>query len=195
MNVRLLASVPLLAIAVLSFGEALHIRAKAMIAQRLIERAWQQTLSGTAQSRPWHWADTWPVARLKSDRLRRDLFVLAGAGGGSLAFGPGHYSNTPLPGLGGTSVVAGHRDTHFSFLRDIEAGEALRVQDTSGQWSTYRVRDRLIVDTRESDVWATAPARDELHLITCYPFDTMAPGGPLRLIVVAEKTASRLQGV
>ncbi len=195
MNVRLLASVPLLAIAALSFGESLHIRAKAMIAQRLIERAWQQTLSGTAQSRPWHWADTWPVARLSSGRLRRDLFVLSGFGGGSLAFGPGHYANTPLPGLDGTSVIAGHRDTHFSFLRDVEAGEALRVQDARGQWSTYRVRDRLIVDTREAGVWSTAPSRDELHLITCYPFDTIAPGGPLRLIVVAEKVAEESQGV
>ena len=40
------------------------IHAKAVLAQILLERAWQQTRDGGERVRPWPWADTWPVARL-----------------------------------------------------------------------------------------------------------------------------------
>jgi len=31
----------------------------------LLERAWQETLGGETEVRPWQWADTWPIARLE----------------------------------------------------------------------------------------------------------------------------------
>ncbi|MDZ7684791.1 MAG: class GN sortase [Gammaproteobacteria bacterium] len=180
-------TVPLLVVAAVSFGESIHIKAKAVLAQRLIERAWLRTLEQGESQRPWHWADTWPVARLRSSRLSRDLFVLSGVNGGALAFGPGHFAATALPGAAGTSVVAGHRDTHFEFLQHLRVDDRLSVQDMSGDWFTYIVTERLIIDTRDSSVWSVAPTRDEIHLMTCYPFDAVAPGGPLRLIVIAER--------
>jgi len=183
-------TLPLLAVAVVSFGESVHIKAKAMLAQRLIERAWHRTIEEGEVQRPWHWADTWPVARLTSSHLSRDLFVLSGANGGSLAFGPGHFNTTAMPGDNGTSVVAGHRDTHFRFLQHLRVGDRLEVQDLAGGWVTYVVSERLILDTRESGVWSVAPLRDELHLMTCYPFDAVAPGGPLRLVVIAQRSTS-----
>ena len=185
MNARLL-TVPLFAIAAVAFVESAQIRAKAMIAQRLIERAWERSLEGEGDMRPWHWADTWPIARLQSPGLTRDLFVLAGANGGSLAFGPGHFSHTALPGEPGASVIAGHRDTHFQFMQSLKPGDEIRLQSRTGKWHMYRVRELLVVDTSKSAVWSTPTDRDELHLITCYPFDANAPGGPLRFVAIAE---------
>lgn len=173
--------------AAVSIGEVVRIEAKAMLAQRLIERAWARSLETGELFTPWHWADTWPVARLSSERLPRDLYVLAGANGGSLAFGPGHIDATALPGAAGTSVVAGHRDTHFRFLERVEAGEWLDIQGRDGDWHRYQVAERRVVDTTQHPVWSVNPTRDEMHLITCYPFDAVAPGGPLRLVVIAER--------
>ncbi len=183
MNVRL----AMVAVAVLLLGDAGYIEAKAMLAQQLIEHAWNKTLTSGAPQRPWHWADTWPVARIRSTRLGSDLFVLAGADGGSLAFGPGHFSHTAVPGREGTSVIAGHRDTHFRFLAEVAPGDEFQVQRTDGVWRVYRVTETLIVNVEESPVWAAVPDRNEMHLITCYPFDAVAPGGPLRMVVISRR--------
>ena len=45
----------------LVFG--LWIPLKAVIAQELLEMAWAESQARQTDSRPWPWADTWPVAR------------------------------------------------------------------------------------------------------------------------------------
>ncbi|MFP6625625.1 MAG: sortase, partial [Deltaproteobacteria bacterium] len=94
-------------------GGAVYIHAKAELSQVLLKRAWARTLEYGEPSRPWPWADTWPVARLRVPRLGIDQVVLAGASGASLAFAPGHLSGTASPGETGSTVISGHRDTHF----------------------------------------------------------------------------------
>jgi sortase A len=42
-----------------------------------------------------------------------------------------------------------------------------------------------IVDRRDTSVLTTSPG-PTLTLITCYPFDAVVPGGPLRYVVVAD---------
>jgi sortase A len=44
------------------------------------------------------------------------------------------------------------------------------------------------VDKSETRVMDPADAA-ELTLITCYPFDAIAPGTPLRYVVIAERVA------
>ena len=176
----------LLVAGVISLGDALRIHAKAILAQYLIQDAWEETLAlGPAgRVKPWQWADTWPVARVQIPD-GRELYVLSGGHGSALAFGPGHLDGTVLPGERGASVIAGHRDTHFSFLKSMQPGEGLMVQNKSGHWTRYSVYDTRIVDTSDSGTWWVDPKKDELHLVTCYPFDAIAPGGPLRYIVSA----------
>jgi sortase A len=43
-----------------------------------------------------------------------------------------------------------------------------------------------IIDGRTTGI-INDPERDQLVLVTCYPFDAMVPGGPLRYVVIAEK--------
>lgn len=184
------AAILLTIFGVVSIGEALHIQGKAMLAQLLIERAWQKTLADSKPVRPWHWADTWPVARLRFERDDESLMVLAGASGASLPFGPAHVYGTSYPGEAGTSVIAGHRDTHFRILADTKIGDVIAVQSRDGAWTQYAVDSLDVIDTREHPVWTVPLARDELQLITCYPFNTAAPGGPMRLVVTAQRSES-----
>lgn len=174
----------LLAGALWQFGQGAYVHAKAGLAQALMGRAWARTLDGERAVKPWPWADTWPVARLIVPGLEVDLFVLAGANGRAIAFGPGHAFGTPLPGETGNSVIGGHRDTHLGFLRDLEPGVEIIVERPDGARRRYRVDWMRVLDKR--DVWVLeneGPTR--LTLITCYPFDALRAGGPLRYVVTA----------
>ena len=165
-------------------GQALYIHAKAQLAQYLIADAWQQTLTGKRAVKPWPWADTWPVARLSVPALGEAVYVLAGADGRAIAFGPGHMHGTPLPGAEGNSVIGGHRDTHFAFLRDLKQGETISVQRADGAWRRYRVSEASVVDKSAVHV-ARDTGTTKLTLVTCWPFDAVRAGGPARYVVTA----------
>ena len=166
-------------------GQGAYIPAKAWLAQELMQRAWRRGTSGIEQPVPWPWADTWPVARLTAKSGEVELIVLAGGSGRTLAFGPGHLSASSLPGEMGNTVIAGHRDTHFSFLRKVEVGESLLLETVSGSKHLYKVVGIDVVDSRHGSLQLDT---DEpfLSLVTCYPFETLAPGGPLRYVVTAK---------
>lgn len=159
-----------------------YIMLKAELAQYLISDSWAQLQVGEAL-RPWPWADTWPVARIRFKT--EDLYVLAGAHGSALAFGPGHVDGTAAPGTDGTSVVAGHRDTHFQRLEQLNQGDPIELQTTDKDWLSYVVISTRIVDTRIEPGFRVGAADSRLILVTCYPFDAIEPGGPLRYVVEA----------
>lgn len=174
------------AVSLWQLGQGTTIQAKAWMAQVLIKQAWARTLEGEAQATPWPWADTWPVARLVVPGRDIERTVLAGANGRTIAFGPGHVFGTPLPGEAGNSVIGAHRDTHFAFLRELQPGEEIVVQKSVGGTRRYRVTGAEIVDKSETRVLAQAPGETRLTLITCYPFDALRAGGPLRYVVTAQ---------
>ena len=176
----------LIAVSVWQAGEAAYIHAKARLAQRLIASAWDRSLASGMGVKPWPWADTYPVARLEAPRQGAALMVLAGASGRTLAFGPGHIDGTPLPGEPGNAVVSGHRDTHFSFLRELRSGDTLLVHSASGRMVRYVVSGSEVV--RNKDVRVLLDAGDDrLTLVTCYPLDSPVPGGSLRYVVIARR--------
>jgi sortase A len=182
---RVLALCTLL-VALVCFGQAVWIYAKAELAQILIESAWERTLAQPGSPhKPWRWADTWPVARLQwqGNGKAEDMYVLAGGTGNALAFGPGHLIETAPLGEG-ASVVAGHRDTHFAFLRDVQPGNEVALQNANGEWLVYTVADTKVSDSSLGPLLLD-PTRDSLTLVTCYPFDALLAGGPLRYEVTA----------
>ena len=177
------AGIFLAAIGVWQVAEALFIPAKAAVAQVLLHRAWDRTLAGEDRAKPWPWADTWPVARLKLPSVGSDLIVLAGASGQALAFGPGHVAGTAVPGHRGLSMIGGHRDTHLKVLAELAPGSRVEIQRPDGETRTYRVEATSIADARQP--WTAPVEADRLVLVTCYPFDAVIPGGPLRYLVHA----------
>jgi sortase A len=160
--------------------------AKAELAQVLVERSWRSS-HGDERHLPWPWADTWPVARLQLAAKDIDLYVLSGAQGNSLAFGPGHDSGSVLPGSKGFSVIGGHRDTHFTFLQQLALDDKMWVSNINGEKVKLRVHDITVIDTFKSPLLsppALFPVDGRmLALVTCYPFDDFIPGGPLRYVV------------
>jgi sortase A len=165
-------------------AEGLWIPAKAELAQLLLERAWDRSRRGEEQVAPWPWADTWPLARLRFTEQKGALFVLSGASGRNLAFGPAHVAGTSPPGSAGNCVLAGHRDTHFAFLEDLAEGDLLWLDTPDGAVRRYQVQGAAVV--HRSDVSPLEPAAEPtLTLITCFPLDATLPGGPLRYVVQA----------
>lgn len=168
------------------------IHAKAALAQVLLARAWTHSDHGRHTKRPWPWADIAPIARLSVPRLHQDLIVLNGDSGQALAFGPGWTPGTARPAGPGLSVISGHRDTQFSFLKALRPGDLLHVDGPAGS-SDYRVDASRVVDSRHSRLPA-ATSVDRLWLVTCYPFDAIVPGGPLRYVVQAERLPAPISG-
>jgi sortase A len=154
------------------------ILAKAQLAQVLIADAWA---SGDNE-KPWPWADTLPVMRMRVPRLGIDLYVLEGSSGDALAFGPGlmRQSGVEHSGL----VISGHRDTHFEFLQALRVGDFVHLKQKPGPWVRWRVSSAGIVDSRQTALQAPPSG---LLLVTCYPFDALTAGGPLRYVVGARR--------
>lgn len=165
-------------------GQGVFIQAKAFVAQVLLEHAWSQTVATGKPVKAWSWADTYPVAKISFPRIGQASIVLAAGGGEALAFGPAHVAGSPLPGASGTSVIGGHRDTHFTYLRDVRAGDEIVVTDARGAVTRYRTTHSLIVHPGSSGI-ATGGRRARLALVTCFPFDAVARA-ELRYVVFAE---------
>jgi sortase A len=180
----ILAGVLLVVFGSLLVGQGLYIRAKAMLAQVLLERAWSETLATGHPVKAWSWADTHPVAKISFPRLGESEIVLEDAGGEALAFGPAHVAGSPLPGGRGTSVIGGHRDTHFAFLKDLRVDDEVDVATSDGASVRYHVTGTMIVHPQASGI-ATGGAARRLALVTCYPFDAIGHS-PLRYVVFAE---------
>ena len=186
LRIRSTLAAGVMAAGLLQFGQGAYIHAKAALAQVLLERAWYRTLKERTETRPWSWADTWPVARLKVPALDIDQIVLDGESGNVLAFAPGRLKGSAPAGTRGRVVISGHRDTHFRFLEEIASGELLLLEYPDGSERRFRVAGTRIVDTsvRNGD-WLYSSA-DGLTLITCYPFDAVRPGGAMRYLVDAD---------
>lgn len=185
MSIRLLLCVALLAVAAWNGTAAAAIKVKAAFAQHLLQRAWQQRQAGEPAPRPWPWADMWPVARLRFASTGTELIVLSDASGRSLAFGPG-LAGGVLPGQPGNAVLAGHRDTHFTVLRELALDDRFEVELPDGALIEYAVSDITVVDSRDTAL-NPDPGEPLITLVTCYPFDSPGAGGPLRYVVVARR--------
>lgn len=173
-----------LAVGLWQIGEGSWIYAKARLAQVLLRRAWFRTLAGETQVRPWPWADTWPVSRLRVPSQHIDLIVLNGAYGRTLAFGPAFVESSALPGAGGTTILTGHRDTHFAFIRQLKESDEIVIDRPDGRSTGYRVHETRIVDARTDSIFLSDETK-QLILLTCYPFDAVFSGSPLRYLVRA----------
>ncbi|MEP4732803.1 class GN sortase [Parvibaculum sp.] len=164
-------------------GQGVYIKAKAEVAQLLLDRAWQRTIADGKPHKAWPWADTWPVAKLEIPSQGMSQIVLAGTSGEALAFGPGHLFGSPEPGQPGTSVIAGHRDTHFTFLRSVKSDDAVIVTTRDGISHRFTVRHARVVEQDNSHI--DPHAGFGIALVTCFPFDARE-NGTLRYVVVAD---------
>jgi len=173
----------------LQLGQGVYIKVKATLAQHLLEQAWAETQGGRSHVKPWAWADTWPLARITVPSQNKSYIMLAGDSGRTLAFGPGHHTGSPLPGDPGNSMISGHRDTHFSFLQYLANGDQIILETSRGKTRSYQVEQRRIMSA--DNAWVIDDESvSRLTLITCYPFNALQPGTPLRYVITAVETGA-----
>jgi sortase A len=122
------------------------------------------------------------IGRVEIPRLGVSAVVRSGSDARTLRLAVGHIPGTAFPGDVGNVGLAGHRDTFFRRLRDIETGDEIRMTTPDGVFS-YRVERTDIVNPE--DVWVLDHTpHPALTLVTCYPFNYIG-SAPQRFIVRA----------
>lgn len=122
------------------------------------------------------------IGELIVPHLRIATAVVEGDDATALRRGAGHLRSSAMPGELGNVVLAGHRDTVFRRLGELQRGDRLRLTTSRGIFD-YRVSRTLRV--RPGDTWVLGRSAAALTLITCYPFDWIG-AAPERWIVQAE---------
>lgn len=124
-----------------------------------------------------------PIARLRAPRMDADFVVVEGTGGRPLRRGPGHYPDTPFPGLPGTTAIAGHRTTYgapFRHLDRMRRGDPITVETPYARFVYRTERSRIVAPTAYA--YVTRPVGyDRLALTACHPLYSAAQ----RLVVFA----------
>jgi sortase A len=128
-----------------------------------------------------------PLGRIRIPTIGLDRIIVSGTGRSELARGPGHYDETPLPGLGGTAGIAGHRTTFgapFRRLNALARGDSVVLELPYGTFR-YVVFAHEVVS---KDDWTVLRDRgfETLVLTACHPLY----GSSHRWVVYARRSAS-----
>jgi sortase A len=111
-----------------------------------------------------------PLGRIRMPSIGVSKVVVAGTDGQSLRAGPGHYPETPLPGLRGTVAIAGHRTTYgapFRALDQLDRRDRVELVMPYGRF-VYEVERTRIVPPSATYVTRKV-AYDRLVLSACHP--------------------------
>jgi sortase A len=127
------------------------------------------------------------IGRIEIPRLGVSAVIRAGSDARTLRLAVGYIPGTALPGDNGNVGLAGHRDTFFRKLRDINPDDEIRITTKEGVFRYFVQRTNIV---QPSDVWVlNATNSPVLTLVTCYPF-TYIGSAPQRFIVRAALRAS-----
>lgn len=189
----------------LSCIEPIYIFSKAILAQQFLNNAWKTTLENKGKAtKPWQWADTFPVAKLSllgSNNMQQlsaqpelkqlhnkntlaSWIILSGMTGRTMAFGPGWLQDSAKPNHIGNTVISAHNDSHFNILAQVNIGDTLTLEDSEGLTITYRINEMKIVDQSSNNAYQFSEKK-MITLITCYPFEISKAPKTKRLVVTA----------
>ncbi len=158
--------------------------ARGILAQFLLEQTWEKSKREKKFIKPWSWADTVPVAKLKIKSIGLSKVVMNDADKESLALGPAHIPATARPGAHGNIGIAGHRDTFFKNLGLLNRGEVIELESMGTV--QYFIVTNIHITHPEDTRWIENSIDDTITLITCYPFKYVGPA-PKRYIVRGER--------
>ena len=116
--------------------------------------------------------------------MHLSAMVREGIDSNTLQLAVGHIPATALPGQAGNVGVAGHRDTFFRGLKDLQTNDEIQFSTLAGEF-TYIVESMMVVEPDNVGVLA-ASSENVLTLVTCYPF-TYIGNAPKRFIVRARQ--------
>jgi sortase A len=126
------------------------------------------------------------IGRIEISSAGVRAIIVDGTANESLRRAVGHIEGTALPGEPGNVGLAGHRDTFFRGLRNVQKDDAIVIRTLEGTYE-YRVSSLQIVGPDDVEV-LQASAAPTLTLVTCYPFDYVGPA-PRRFVVQAREVS------
>ena len=126
------------------------------------------------------------IGQIEVSRLGLSAIVVQGDSDDVLRRAVGHVPETALPGQSGNIALAGHRDTIFRPLRDIQVGDLVTLKTSFGD-HIYQVNSTEVVPPTDVEVLQSR-GNNELTLITCFPFHYIGHA-PNRFIVRAREVA------
>jgi sortase A len=115
------------------------------------------------------------IGRLKIPDIDLDVVVVQGTDTATLQKGPGHYPETPFPGEGGTTAVAGHRTTYlapFRHLDQLDPGDVIEIEMPYANFA-YRVQGTRVVDDSAVNIIHQV-GYERLVLTACHPLYSAA---------------------
>jgi sortase A len=130
-----------------------------------------------------------PVGEIRIPAIGIDQVIVSGTATQDLRQGPGHYTNTPLPGQAGNAGVAGHRTTYghpFYNLNVLKVGDPIVLTTVQGVFVYDTTGSKVVSPSdgsilqNETGAWVT--------LTTCNPRFSAST----RLVVTAELVHSQL---
>jgi sortase A len=123
-----------------------------------------------------------------------DVVVVQGTTAGieaDLSKGPGHYMNTPFPGLGGSVAIAGHRTTFGAWFRHIDEIRNGDFIDLQMPYATFHYKVEMHKVVLNTD-WSIIKPQgyERLVLSACHPIYSASH----RWIVFARAVSVTLPG-
>jgi sortase A len=132
-----------------------------------------------------------PLAVLRIAKVGLVVPVLDGTDDLTLNHAVGRIPGTAWPGQRGNVGIAGHRDSFFRKLKDVNEGDAIELQTLRGT-DTY-IADQISVVTPDHVEVLRPRDVPSLTLVTCYPFYYVG-SAPQRYIVTAFLSQERKNG-
>jgi sortase A len=131
------------------------------------------------------------AGRIRIPAIDASFVVLDGTSDSYLRKGPGFFPETPFPGSGGTTAIAGHRTTYgapFRSVDELEKGDAIVLEMPYARFE-YRVQQTRIVDP--DAFWVTnRVGYERLVLSACHPLYSAAQ----RIVVFARQVRVEPRG-
>ena len=163
--------------------QGLYIQVKAYAAKCLLKLAWQRTLETRQKSKPWPWATSWPVARLRVPAKNVDMIVLSSDWRENMDFGSYRRTSACVVDERGSVVISAQQDGFAHKLNALGAGDVLNIQMADGGEHIFSVADTQVVDEEASIILdAKNPM---LTLVTPYPCDDHTHASHLRFLLFA----------
>jgi sortase A len=138
----------------------------------------RQASSAASARRAW----AVPLAILRIPRIHLDVPVLGSTDDITLNRGVGRIAGTAAPGQKGNIGIAGHRDSFFQNLKEVNRGDEIELETTTT--SEIYIVDRILVTGEDDLSVLQSRGSQSLTLVTCYPFRYVGPA-PRRFVVQA----------
>ena len=191
----------LIVVGVICLGYYIYVYAEARLYQSFEDKQLDAILSSAPPAPPAKSAAPVPqraepatgstIGRIEIPRLGVSAVIRAGSDARTLRLAVGYIPGTSLPGEPGNVGLAGHRDTFFRKLSDINPDDEIRVTTKDGVFHYYVQRTNIV---QPKDVWVlNATSYPALTLVTCFPFNYVG-SAPQRFIVRAVLGTPKLIG-